>query len=96
MLTAVILVKATREGLRTLGPQLADVEGVAEVYTVTGEWDFVAIIRVREHDDLAGVVTGKLAALDGIAATNTMVAFQQFSAHDLESMFGLGLEQEPK
>ena len=95
MLTAVILVKATREGLRNLGPQLADVEGVAEVYTVTGEWDFVAIIRVREHDDLASVVTGKLAAMDGIAATNTMVAFQQFSAHDLESMFGLGLEDRP-
>src|SRR5437868_10681362 len=95
MLTAVILVKSTRDGLTRLGPQLADVEGVAEVYTVTGEWDFVAIIRVREHDDLASVVTGKLAAMDGIAATNTMVAFQQFSAHDLESMFGLGLEDRP-
>jgi DNA-binding Lrp family transcriptional regulator len=94
VLTAVILIKATREGLRTLGPQLADVEGVSEVYTVTGEWDFVAIIRVREHDDLASVVTGKLAALEGIAATNTMVAFQQFSAHDLESMFGLGMESD--
>ena len=92
MLTAVILIKASREGLRALGPQLADVEGVAEVYTVTGEWDFVAIVRVREHDELAKVVTGRLAALDGIAGTNTMVAFQQFSAHDLESMFGLGLE----
>lgn len=92
MLTAVILIKASREGLRSLGPKLADVEGVAEVYTVTGEWDFVAIIRVREHDELARVVTGKLAALAGILSTNTMVAFQQFSAHDLESMFGLGLE----
>jgi DNA-binding Lrp family transcriptional regulator len=92
MLTAVILIKASREGLRSLGPKLADVEGVAEVYTVTGEWDFVAIIRVREHDELASVVTGKLAALAGILSTNTMVAFQQFSAHDLESMFGLGLE----
>jgi DNA-binding Lrp family transcriptional regulator len=92
VLTAVILIKASREGLRTLGPQLADVDGVSEVYTVTGEWDFVAIIRVREHDELASVVTGRLAALEGIAATNTMVAFQQFSAHDLESMFGLGLE----
>jgi DNA-binding Lrp family transcriptional regulator len=94
MLTAVILIKASREGLRTLGPRLAGVEGVAEVYTVTGEWDFVAIIRVREHDDLAAVVTGRLAALDGIDATNTMVAFQQFSTHDLESMFGLGLETD--
>ena len=92
MLTAFILVKSTREGLTRLGPELADVEGVAEVYTVTGEWDFVAIVRVREHDDLANVVTRHLTRLDGIERTQTMVAFQQFSAHDLEAMFGLGLE----
>ena len=94
MVTAVILIKATREGLGSLGPRLADLEGVAEVYTVTGEWDFVAIVRVREHEDLAQVVTQRLVRLDGIERTNTMVAFQQFSAHDLEAMFGLGLERE--
>jgi DNA-binding Lrp family transcriptional regulator len=93
VLTAVLLLKARRDALTHLGPQLADLEGVAEVYTVTGEWDFVAIVRVREHDDLAEVVTRRLARLDGIEATNTMVAFQQFSSHDLEAMFGLGLEQ---
>src|SRR5205807_7166887 len=92
MLTAVILVKSTREGLTTLGPRLADVEGISEVYTVTGEWDFVAIARVREHDDLAQVVTQRLTKLDGIERTQTMVAFQQFSAHDLEAMFGLAPE----
>jgi len=92
VLTAFILVKSTREGMMRLGPALADVEGVAEVYTVTGEWDFVAIVRVREHDDLAKVVTQHLTRLDGIEKTQTMVAFQQFSAHDLEAMFGLGLE----
>src|ERR1700694_5394468 len=91
MLTAVILVKSSREGLGTLGPKLADVEGVAEVYTVTGGWGFVAVVRVREHDDLAKVVTHELAKLEGIERTQTMVAFQQFSAHDLEAMFGLGL-----
>jgi len=94
VVTAVILIKATREGLGSLGPRLADLEGVAEVYTVTGEWDFVAIVRVREHEDLAQVVTQRLVRLDGIERTNTMVAFQQFSAHDLEAMFGLGLERE--
>ena len=94
MLTAVILVKSTREGLATLGPRLADVPGVAEVYTVTGEWDFVAMVRVREHDELADVVTHKLVQLGGIERTQTMVAFQQFSAHDLEAMFGLGLEDK--
>jgi DNA-binding Lrp family transcriptional regulator len=92
VLTAVILVKADRGALGTLGPRLADIDGVAEVYTVTGEWDFLAIIRVREQDELATVVTGELAQLEGIERTNTMVAFQQFSRHDLEAMFGLGME----
>jgi DNA-binding Lrp family transcriptional regulator len=94
MLTAFILVKSTREGLTRLGPALADVEGIAEVYTVTGDWDFIAVIRVRQQDDLADVVTKHLTKLDDIQRTQTMVAFQQFSAHDLEAMFGLGLEDK--
>ncbi len=94
MLTAFILIKSSREGLTNLGPHLADIEGIAEVYTLTGEWDFIAIARVREHDELARVVTQRLTQLDGIQKTQTMVAFQQFSAHDLEAMFGLGLEDK--
>ena len=92
MLTAIILIRATREGLADLGPRLADVGGVADVYTVTGDWDFVAIVRVREHDELARVVTRELAKLAGIERTRSMVAFQQYSRHDLEAMFGLGLQ----
>jgi len=92
MLTAVILVRATRPGLATLGPRLAGTDGVAEVYTVTGDWDFVVIVRVREQTELATVVTQDLSRLDGIERTHTMVAFQQFSRHDLEAMFGLGLD----
>ncbi len=92
MVTAIVLVKATREGIKDLGPQLAGVDGVAEVYTVTGEWDFVALIRVRDHEEVARTVTQGLLQLDGIERTNTMVAFQQFSSHDLEAMFGLGME----
>jgi DNA-binding Lrp family transcriptional regulator len=94
VLTAFILVKSSREGLTSLGPHLADIEGIAEVYTLTGEWDFIAIARVREHDELAQVVTQRLTQLDGIEKTQTMVAFQQFSAHDLEAMFGLGMEDK--
>ena len=94
MLTAFILVKSTRDGLTRLGPALAETEGVAEVYTVTGDWDFVAIVRVREHDDLATIVTQHLTKLGDVERTQTMVAFQQFSAHDLEAMFGLGLEDK--
>jgi len=92
VLTAILLVRATRDGLSALGPRLAETAGVAEVYTVTGDWDFVAIVRVREHDELATIVTRDLTRLDGIERTQTMVAFQQFSRHDLEAMFGLGLE----
>ena len=92
MVTAVVLVRAAREGVSGLGPRLAALEGVAEVYTVTGDWDFVAIVRVREHEELAEIVTERLIRLDGIERTNTMVAFQQYSAHDLEAMFGLGMD----
>jgi DNA-binding Lrp family transcriptional regulator len=92
VLTAIALVRATRAGLATVGPRLAEIDGVAEVYTVTGEWDFIAILRVREHDELATIVTHQLNRLDGIERTHTMVAFQQHSRHDLEAMFGLGQE----
>lgn len=90
MTTAIVLIEAERRAMATLGATLADVEGVAEVYTVTGEWDFVAIVRVRQPEALAALVTGRLAAIDGIAATNTMVAFEAFSRHDLEALFSIG------
>ena len=94
MTHAIVLIGAERSALPTLGGELADIDGVAEAYSVTGEWDFVAIARVRQHEDLAEVVTRRLVLLDGIERTSTMVAFQQYSAHDLEAMFGLGLERE--
>jgi DNA-binding Lrp family transcriptional regulator len=90
MTHAVVLIKADRGALPTLGDRLADVEGVTEAYSVTGEWDYVAIVRVAQHDELADLVTERLARLDGIAATYTMVAFQVFSKHDLETMFSIG------
>jgi DNA-binding Lrp family transcriptional regulator len=90
MTHAVVLIKAEREALPTLGGRLAEIEGVAEAYSVTGRWDYVAILRLREHDELADLVTGKLARLDGIAETYTMVAFEVFSQHDLEAMFSIG------
>ena len=85
-----VLIKAERGALATLGERLADVDGVAEAYSVTGEWDFVAMLRVGERDELADVVTTRLAGLDGIADTYTMVAFQVFSRHDLEALFSVG------
>jgi DNA-binding Lrp family transcriptional regulator len=90
MTTAVVLIKAERDSIASLGGELADIEGVAEAWSVTGEWDFVAIVRVAEHDRLADIVTGQLARLPGIARTYTMVAFRVFSQHDLEAMFSIG------
>ena len=90
MTHAVVLIKAERGALPSLGERLADVDGVAEAWSVTGEWDFVAMLRVGEGDALADVVTGRLAKLDGIADTYTMVAFQVFSRHDLEALFSVG------
>ena len=90
MTHAVVLVQAERSALPDLGGRLAELDGVAEAYSVTGEWDFVAILRVREPDDLARVVTERLATLAGIQRTYTMVAFETFSQHDLEAMFAIG------
>jgi DNA-binding Lrp family transcriptional regulator len=87
---AIVLIQAEREALPTLGGALADVEGVAEAYSVTGDWDFVAIVRVREHEEVAELVTRRLAALPGIHRTTTLVAFEVFSRHDLEAMFSIG------
>jgi DNA-binding Lrp family transcriptional regulator len=87
---AIVLVEAERGALPTLGGALADVPGVAEAYSVTGEWDFVAIIRVRDPDGIAEVVRNRLAQLEGIKRTHTMVAFEVFSQHDLEALFSIG------
>jgi DNA-binding Lrp family transcriptional regulator len=87
---AVVLIEAEREAMRTLGGALADIEGVAEAYSVTGEWDFVAVLRVRSPEEIAEVVTGRLSELAGIRRTHTMVAFEVFSQHDLEALFSIG------
>ena len=90
MTTAIVLIEAERDALTTLGGALADLDGVAEAWSVTGEWDFVAIVRVPRHEQLAEVITGRLVTLPGVTRTQTMVAFEVFSRHDLEAMFSLG------
>ncbi len=90
MTNAIVLVAAERTALSTLGGILADVDGVAEAYSVTGEWDFVAIVRVPRHEQLADTVTGTIAQLEGVTRTQTMVAFEVFSKHDLEALFSIG------
>jgi DNA-binding Lrp family transcriptional regulator len=90
MTHAVVLIEAERDALSTLGGALADIEGVAEAYSVTGEWDFVALVRVPDHEQLADVVTGQITKLAGVSRTQTLVAFQAYSRHDLEELFSVG------
>ena len=90
MTHAIVLIQAERSALPTLGGELADIDGVAEAYSVTGEWDFVAILRLREHERLAELVAGRISQLQGVTRTHTMVAFEAYSRHDLEALFSLG------
>jgi DNA-binding Lrp family transcriptional regulator len=92
MISAFVLIKAEPTRIADLADELTAVEGVAEVYSVAGDVDLVAIVRVRQHDDLAEVLTRRLSGLAGVRETTTMVAFQAYSRHDLESMWSLGLE----
>ncbi len=90
MTHAIVLIEAERDAIATLGGALADVEGVAEAYSVTGDYDFAAIVRVRRSEDVAEVVTRRLAQLPGIRRTHTMLAYEVFSQHDLEALFSIG------
>jgi DNA-binding Lrp family transcriptional regulator len=90
MTTAIVLIEAERDAMPQLGGLLADVEGVAEAWSVTGEWDYVAMLRVPSAEQIAEVVTSRLARVPGIRRTHTMVAFEVFSQHDLEALFSIG------
>ena len=87
MITAVVLIKAEKGALPKLGEELAAVPGVSEVYSVTGDMDFIAMVRAKQHDDLADIVTRRIAQVAGVAHTETHVAFKAFSKHDLEALF---------
>ncbi len=92
MTHAIVLIEAERDALAELGGQIAEQEGVSAAYSVTGEWDFVAVLSLRRHEQLREVVTHGIASLPGVVKTQTMVAFEAFSRHDLESLFSVGGE----
>lgn len=92
MVHAFVLLKAEPARIAALASALTEIDGVAEVYSVAGDVDLVAIVRVRHHDDLADVVTRHISNLPGIVETRTMIAFKAFSQHDLDAMFSLGAE----
>jgi DNA-binding Lrp family transcriptional regulator len=92
VLTGFVLILAEPSRIAALSEELAGLDGVSEVYLVTGEWDIVTVVRVRTHERLADVVTVDIAKLEGIRRTETMVAFRAYSRHDLDAAFALGAE----
>lgn len=89
MITALILINAERTKIKEVAEKLADIGSISEVYSVTGDYDLVAMVRVKSNDEIADLVTEGLAHVDGIEHTETMLAFRVYSRHDLESMFSL-------
>lgn len=90
MVSAIILIKVERGEINRTAEEIAAIEGVSEAYSVSGQYDIVAIIRVPSNDDLAALVTDKLLAIKTIMHTETMLAFKVYSRHDLEAMFSIG------
>ncbi|TMD59919.1 MAG: Lrp/AsnC family transcriptional regulator [Chloroflexi bacterium] len=87
MITAIVLITVERRALASAGERLAAIDGVSEVYSVTGEFDLIAMVRAKQHEDLADIVTRKIAQVDGVQRTMTHVAFKVFSKYDLERIF---------
>lgn len=100
MITAFVLINVERGALGRVAELLAEAEGVAEVYSVAGEYDLLAVLRVHAYDDLSPLVTDRLATLEGITRTETLMAFRCYSRHDLDRMWGVGadpgLGEEPR
>lgn len=92
MITAIVLIQAERGSAQRVAELLLEIPEVAEAYSVTGEYDLVALVRVRRYDQMAEVVPRQIQAVPGISRTQTMMAFQCYSRHDLERMWGVGLE----
>ena len=84
MVAAVVLIRAVPGDIPPLARRIAGIDGVAEVYSVSGEYDLVAIVRVPEYDRVATVVTEEIAKISGIERTNTLTAFRVYSKQDLE------------
>ncbi|MFT4085290.1 MAG: Lrp/AsnC ligand binding domain-containing protein [Nocardioides sp.] len=92
MITAIVFIKAEVASIPEVAEQIAALDGVSEVYSVTGQIDLIALIRVRSHDEVAAVVADRLNKVPGVLSTETHIAFRTFSRHDLETAFSLGLD----
>lgn len=92
MVTAIVLISAETSRIPDLAEQIADLDGVSDVYSVAGRHDLVAIVKVRRNEELADVISDRMRHLEGIVATETLIAFRAYSKQELEAGFELGLD----
>lgn len=93
MVTAIVLIKAEVQRIPEIAEEIAQIPAVSEVYSVTGEFDLVAMVRVRAHEELADVIPGGLNRVSGVTHTETHIAFRTYSRHDLDAAFALGFAE---
>ncbi len=92
MITAIVFINADVARIPEVAETVAGIEGVSEVYSVTGQIDLIAMVRVRDHEAVADVVADQVNKVPGVTATETHIAFRTYSDHDLEAAFSLGLD----
>ncbi len=90
MVTSIILINCQRGVINAVAEALAELDEISEVYSVSGNYDLVVVVRVKTNDDLARLVTDHLIKIEGIESTESMIAFKAYSRHDLDEMFSIG------
>ena len=93
MITAIVLIDCATDSIPEVAETLANLDGVSEVYSVAGHVDLIAIVRVREFDDIAEVIAGGISKVAGVINTETHIAFRAYSRHDLEDAFAIGFDR---
>lgn len=92
MFTAIVLIKTSSDRIPEVAQEVSDIRGVSEVYSVTGEWDLIAMVRVDRHEQLADVIADELSKVPGVVSTSTNIAFRTYSTHYLDAAFSLGID----
>ena len=92
MVNAIVLLKVKSDRINQVAEELAAHDGISEVYSVAGQYDLVAVIRARDDEQIATIVTEQLLQADGLESSETLIAFRTYSSHDLDGMFSVGLD----
>jgi DNA-binding Lrp family transcriptional regulator len=92
VITAIVMIHANADRIPETAQAIADLDGVAEVYSCAGDVDLIAMVRVREHEELADVIAGGLSRVPGVQSTSTHIAFRSYSAGDTDAAFAVGLD----